>query len=583
MIEMELKEKLKLLPKQPGCYLMEDSKGEVIYVGKAKNLSNRVRSYFTGAHNEKTTMMISEIADFSYVITNSEQESLLLEINLIKRYLPKYNIRLVDDKTYPFILITNEPHPRLLVIRSKNMTEKAFGPFPNAYSARETVDILNKLYPFRKCKNIPKEACLYYHIGQCLAPCINEVPLDSYDDMIKEVTRFLKGDTKEVLDKLKSLMKKASDNLEYEKANEYKEMIMHIEKTTEKQIISLNDLKDRDFISYAYNEDEIAIQILMMRSGQISDTHQVVFSYVGSADEVALNYIDQIYGSNLYIDEILFDEMFDIDELRLRFKNKAIIPKIGDKKKIIKLAHKNAKEILENQNLIYKHQQDINLENDKKLKEIFKRDIKRIEVFDNSGLFGTNLVSAMIVYDNHQFLKHEYRKYNLRVVKHQDDYGALKEVIYRRYYRVLMEDLPIPDLILVDGGKGQVNVTLEVINSLRIDTLVAGLKKDDKHKLYSIIFNDREYVLKKNSNLYKMLGKISDEIHRYAVSFHKQSRLKTNFKSPLDSIPGIGKKRKEILLKNFDTIENIKNASIEEFKKIGIGEKLAKRIKEELK
>lgn len=382
---------------------MKDQDDEVIYVGKAKNLRNRVKSYFVGAHNEKTTLLISEIRDFSYLITNNELESLILEINLIKRYLPKYNIKLVDDKSYPYITFSKDDYPRLIVFRSNIPTEKGFGPYPNGYSARMTVDLLNKIYPFRKCRIIPKKPCLYYHLGQCLAPCINDVSKKEYDDMIKEVTKFLKGDTKKVLDLLTRKMLESSDKLEFEKANEYKEMINHINTTSEKQIISLADLKDRDIIAYAYNEENIAIQILLMRNGSITDTYQTIFSYIGDPYETTLNYIDQLYLDHLYVDELLFSNQFKIEDLEIRYKKKAMIPLIGDKKKMVDLAYQNAKENLENYFKIYQHREDINLEIEKSLYELFGKEINYIEAFDNSQLFGTSPVSAMIVYKNHDF------------------------------------------------------------------------------------------------------------------------------------------------------------------------------------
>ena len=561
---------------------MKDEHDEIIYVGKAKNLRNRVRSYFVGAHNEKTTMLISEIRDFSYVLTNSEQESLILELNLIKRYLPKYNIRLVDDKSYPFITFSKGDYPRLVVHRSKKPSTKAFGPYPNGYSARVTVDLLNKIYPFRKCLNIPNKACLYYHIGQCLAPCINEVDKKEYDNMIKEVTKFLKGDTKEVLDMLTVKMTEASDNLEFEKANEYKEMINHINAISEKQVVSLADFKDRDIISYSYNDEQIAIQILLMRNGQITDTHQTVFSYIGNPYEAALNYVDQLYLDQVYVDELLFSNDFKIEDLKLRFKNKAAIPQIGDKKKMVDLATKNAIENLVNYSKLYSHQQDINLKLDQSLYELFNREINHIEAFDNSGLFGTAPVSAVVVYKNHQFSKNEYRKFNLKTTT-DDDYQSFREVVYRRYYRILMFDQKLPDLILVDGGKGQVNAAQSVIDDLNLDILVAGMKKNIKHEFEALIFENEEVKISPNTDLFKMFSKIDEEVHRFVINFHRQVRYRKTFKSPLDGIRGIGSKRKEALLRHFETIENIKNAPLEEFSKIGISEKLAQKVKEELK
>jgi excinuclease ABC subunit C len=579
---LNFKNKLSLLPDKPGCYLMKDQDDEVIYVGKAKNLRNRVKSYFVGAHNEKTTLLISEIRDFSYLITNNELESLILEINLIKRYLPKYNIKLVDDKSYPYITFSKDDYPRLIVFRSNIPTEKGFGPYPNGYSARMTVDLLNKIYPFRKCRIIPKKPCLYYHLGQCLAPCINDVSKKEYDDMIKEVTKFLKGDTKKVLDLLTRKMLESSDKLEFEKANEYKEMINHINTTSEKQIISLADLKDRDIIAYAYNEENIAIQILLMRNGSITDTYQTIFSYIGDPYETTLNYIDQLYLDHLYVDELLFSNQFKIEDLEIRYKKKAMIPLIGDKKKMVDLAYQNAKENLENYFKIYQHREDINLEIEKSLYELFGKEINYIEAFDNSQLFGTSPVSAMIVYKNHDFFKEGYRKFNLKTAN-QDDYQQIKEVVYRRYYRLLMEDKMLPDLILIDGGLGHVNAALSIIEDLKLDILVAGMKKNKKHEFELIIYNNEQIIMSKNSTLYKFFLNISQEVHRFAITFHRQVRFRETFKSPLDGIKGIGIKRKEKLINHFGTIEAIKEATIDEIVKLGFSLKLAKKIKEELK
>ncbi len=579
---MDFKEKLQLLPNKPGCYLMKDINDEVIYVGKAKNLKNRVKSYFVGAHNEKTTLLISEIRDFSYLITNNELESLILEINLIKRYLPKYNIKLVDDKSYPYITFSKDKYPRLIVMRSNVPTEKAFGPYPNGYSARITVDLLNKIYPFRKCRIMPKKPCLYYHLGQCLAPCINEIDQFKYQEMIKEVTRFLKGDTKKVLELLTSKMLEASDQLEFEKANEYKEMINHINTTAEKQIISLADLKDRDIIAYANNEESIAIQILLMRNGSITDTHQTIFSYVGNPYEAALNYLDQLYLDHLFVDELLFSNQFKIEDLAIRYKKKALIPQIGDKKKMVDLAYQNAQENLDNYYKIYQHREDINLEIERNLYELFNKEVNYIEAFDNSQLFGTSPVSAMIVYRNQDFDKDGYRKFNLKTAN-QDDYQQIKEVIYRRYYRLLMEDKRLPDLILVDGGKGHVNAAKSVIDDLRLDVLVAGMKKNKQHEFESLIYNDQEIKLSKNSHLYKLFLKINEEVHRFAITFHRQVRFRETFKSPLDGIKGIGVKRKEKLINHFGTVDAIRKASVDEIVKLGFNIKLAQKIKEELK
>lgn len=568
-------EKLKYVPTNPGCYLMKDKDDEVIYVGKAKNLKNRVKSYFTGAHNEKTTRLIQEISDFSYVIANNERESLILEMNLIKQYKPKYNIRLTDDKTYPYIEITSEEHPRLLVVRTKNPKGKLFGPYPNVYAARETANLLNRLYPFRKCDTIPNTACLYYHIGQCLGPCIND---NLNYDFVTEVEKFLKGDTKIVLDKLNKEMLDASNLMLYEKASEYRDMINAIKETTAKQIINLNDFKDRDVIGYAYNKEDIALQILMIRKGQMIDEHQIVFSYINDYKEALFSYLNQYYEHKVP-DEILFPNMIDEEELLDLFGKKVVIPKIGDKKKLVDMALKNAEHDLEHYFMLYRHKDEAKLKALNELSELLNIKVNNIEIFDNSQLFGTSAISAMVSFKNLKFNKKMYRKYHLQS-EPNDDYGAMREVIYRRYFRLLKENSEMPDLILVDGGKGHITQALEVLNSLNLKIKVCGLKKDKRHNLETLVYDDKEIHLLKQSELYKFLGSLSEEVHRFALDFHRKTRGKSAISSPLDDIKGIGPKRKKLILERFQTYEELKNASVEELKKLGLTDQIIQDMKE---
>lgn len=575
---MHLKDKIQLLPTEPGCYLMKNSHDDVVYVGKAKNLKNRVKSYFTGAHNEKTTRLVSEIRDFNYVLTNSEHESLILEMNLIKQYLPKYNIRLIDDKTYPYIEITEEKHPKLQVVRQKDIQGRVFGPYPNVYSARETVRLLNRLYPFRKCETLPKKACLYYHIGQCLAPCIHKDV--TYDDTIKELTRFLKGDTKEVLQKLNQDMHEASEQMQYEKAIEYRDMINHIEQTTEKQIINLNDYKDRDAISFAYSKDDIAMAILMMRQGKIIDHHQIVFAYVGEVMDNVLSYLQQFYEFQVP-DEILFSERFALHELEPLFGKKVVIPQKGDKKKLTDLASKNADYDLEHHFMLYRHKDEKRQKALEDLAELIKKPVKYIEIFDNAQLFGTAPISALVVFKEHSFDRKNYRKYHLQTTTN-DDYQAMKEVTYRRYQKLLLEEKTMPDLILVDGGKGQLSAAKEVLDSLGLSISIAGLKKNQKHTLEALVFEGQVIPLLKQSELYKFLLKMSEEVHRFAITFHRETRKKNAHASVLDGISGLGEKRKKLLLSHFTSIDAIKQATVEQLRELGIPEAVAKSIKEEL-
>lgn len=580
MIVLNLKDKIALLPTEPGCYLMRNEEDQVIYVGKAKNLKNRVKSYFTGAHNEKTTRLVSEIRDFSYVLTNSEHESLILEINLIKQYLPRYNIRLVDDKTYPYIEITDEAYPKLEVVRQKDLIKgKVFGPYPNVYGARETVRLLNRLYPLRKCESLPKKACLYYHIGQCLAPCIHK-DVD-YKDTISEIQKFLKGDTKDVLKRLEEEMAKASEDLAYEKAIEFRDMILHIESTTEKQIINLNDFKDRDAISFAFSKDDISLQILMMRSGKIIDHHQIVFSYVGDVMDAVLSYLQQFYEDHMP-DELIFSERFNWLDIEPHFGKKALIPQKGDKKKLTDLASKNADYDLEHHYMLYRHKEETKQKALDDLSELIHHQVRHIEIFDNAQLFGTAPISALVVYKDGAFDKKSYRKYHLQTTTN-DDYQAMKEVTYRRYQKLLVEQGVFPDLILVDGGKGQLNAAQEVLNDLGLNIKIAGLKKNQKHTLEALVYQNQVMPLLKQSEIYKFLIKLSEEVHRFAIDFHRKTRDKQSIKSPLDDIPGIGDKRKKAILSHFKSIEDIKEASLETLKSLGIPESIATKIKEGLK
>ncbi|MBU1141379.1 MAG: excinuclease ABC subunit UvrC [Firmicutes bacterium] len=576
---MNLKEKIALLPSEPGCYLMQNENKDIIYVGKAKKLKNRVKSYFSGAHNEKTTRLVLEIRDFSYVLTNSERESLILESNLIKQYLPKYNIRLMDDKTYPYIELTKEKHPRLQVVRKKHAKGKIFGPYPNVYAARETARLLNRLYPLRKCEAMPKKACLYYHIDQCLAPCIhNEV---DYNEILIQISNFLKGDTKAVLNMLENEMQQASIEMAYEKAAEFRDMINHIDSTIEKQIINFNDFKDRDVISYAFNKDDVALEILVMRQGKMVDHHQIVFAYVGDVMDSVTSYLQQFY-EQMTPDELLFSTRFMVEDVEPFFGKKAIIPQIGDKKKLTEMATKNADYDLEHHFMLYRHKDEQKQKAQDELSKLIQHPVDHIEIFDNAQLFGTAPISALVVYRHGDFERKSYRKYHLQTTTN-DDYQAMKEVTYRRYQKILMENLDIPDLILVDGGKGQLNAAQEILDSLNIDIKIAGLKKNNKHMLEALVYKNEVIPLLKQSELFKFLFKLSEEVHRFAIDFHRSTRNKIAVSSPLDEISGIGDKRKKALLSHFSSIEDIKNASEEALSELGIPKSVILQIRKVLK
>ncbi len=578
MINLD-KEKLSLLPNEPGCYLMLDQSGDVIYVGKAKNLKNRVKSYFVGAHNAKTELLVSEIADFNYIVTNSEQESLILEFNLIKQHAPRYNIRLIDDKSYPYIEITTEKDPMLVVSRyaTVDKKKKLFGPYPNSTSARETLKLLQRLYPLRRCDPISKKPCMYYHMGLCLGPCTHQEV--DYEPNIKAITKFLKGDTKEVLNDLKKRMQEASSALEFEKALEYRDMIKHVEQTTEKQIISLNDFKDRDFISYAFNEDDLAIHILNMRQGRILDFHQNIISYVGEPKDAFLLYVKSYYDRVLLPDELIFDEQIDEEILKLYFGQKISIPKKGDKKKMIDLCHKNAQEELNHYFKLFRSKVEKTSDALDELSKVVGKKINHIEVFDNAQLFGTAPISGMIVWKDHHFERKMYRKFHLKTTTN-DDYQAMKEVIYRRYQRVLIEQQRLPDLICVDGGKGQVSAALEVIGELNLGVPILGLKKDQFHRLEGYVYQGEVTPLDKKGNLFSVLAKLSEEVHRFTITFHRDTKNRKDYSSVLDHIKGLGKERKKMLLSKFRSLDDIKNASIDELRSIGLPDKVVKAIKE---
>lgn len=575
---MDIKEKLKILPKQPGCYLMKDINNKVIYVGKAKNLFNRVRSYFIGSHNAKTTLLVQNINDFEFVVTSSELESLILEINLIKKYDPKYNIKLTDDKTYPYITITDEKYPKVITTRRK-IKGKVYGPYPNVLACRETVDLINKVYPFRKCNKLPNKVCLYYHLNQCLAPCVNK-DID-YNPYIKKTRSFLNGNNKEIIKDLEEKMNYYSDKLEYERAIEYRNLINSINQTTEKQKIILTDLQNRDIIGYYYDNDDVSIQIFFMRKGKIIQTHKDIISYVDNPIDNIINYISQFYLSeNHYIPKEILIRNLDLSNLEEVIKTKFITPLKGEKKKLLDLAFENAKIELESNKELTRNKLEKQVSQVDSLKSLLKLDyLRRIECFDNSHIFGSNPVSAMVVYIDGKPSKNDYRKYVLKTITKPDDYKAMEEVIYRRYYKVLIDNLERPDLIIIDGGLGQVNVCLKVLNDFNLKIPVIGLKKDNHHKTHSIIYNNKELPLSNKMPYYKLLLDIQEEVHRFAITFHRKTRSKLMYESVLDDIKGIGKKRKTLILKTFKNIDEIKNATYDDYKKIGINKDLVDEIK----
>lgn len=580
------KEKLALLPSKPGCYIHKDKNGNVIYVGKAKNLKKRVSSYFNKIHTGKTKALVDNINDFEYIVTNSEIESFILEINLIKKYSPKYNILLKDDKTYPYIELTNEKYPRVKIIRTKTRKKtksKLFGPFPNVVSARKTVDLINRIYPLRKCNTLKKDLCLYYHINECLGYCKYNISKEQIDLMIKEIIEVLNGNYKEITKKLEEEMFKESENLNYEKALELKKMIEDVKTTISKQIVVSNVKYNFDVFGYYVKDNYLSIETLFIRKGIIIGRVHKIFDITDEINDVYLRYITNFYEKYELPKEIIIQDENDISLLSTYLNTKVNCPKKGDVKHILDMAINNA-EIYLNENLeIVKKDLKIKKEVLEKLKSLLNlTSLKRIDLFDNSHLFGTYYVGCMVVYEDLEPNKNLYRKYKISLdVK--DDLSAMKEVIYRRYYRMLLDKEVYPDLIIIDGGSLQIKVVVEVLNSLGLSIKVIGLKKDDKHKT-NIIVDDNlnEISIKQDNHLFLYLTKMQDEVHRFAISFHRDLKSKGSLESVLSNVSGLGDKRRTALLKKYGSLKKIEEASIDELKSI-IPEEIAKNLKKYLK
>ena len=568
----KLKSKLLNLPMQPGCYLMKNINGNIIYVGKAKKLKNRVNSYFRGKHTGKTLRLINEIDDFEYIVVNSEIESLILEINLIKKYDPKYNILLRDDKSYPYIELTNSEVPTLRVIRNLNKKRRIshlFGPFPNVTAARNTVNLLNRIYPLRKCNTYQKKPCLYYHINECLGYCTNKVDKEKIDSMKSEIIKFLNGDHSIVTDKLKEKMNYESSLMHFEKALEYKKMLDYINITLTNQEVELKDNIDRDIFGYYFDKGYISIVVFFIRGSKIISRNSKIYDIVDDVDEELTRYIARFYNNLNKPKEILVPNIVDDDLLTNYLNLNVKIPKKGEKLTLVNNACNNAKILLEEKfELIKKDEEKTMIANDE-LRRLLNLDyLSRIEIFDNAHLFGTYNVSGMVVYVDGKPYKNDYRKFKISIDTN-DDYSTMKEVIYRRYFKVLKDNLIRPDLIIVDGGIGQVNVARGVIDSFCLNIPVIGLKKDNKHTTNSIIgVNNEEILIDKKSNLFYLLERMQDDVHEFTINYHKKIRSKGSLSSLLDNIEGIGEKRKKELLKKYKTVNKMKEASIEEFEEI---------------
>ncbi len=577
-----MKEKLKIIPEKPGCYLYKNKEGVIIYVGKAKNLKRRVNSYFNKIQTGKTKALIDQIDSFEYIVTNSETESLILEINLIKKYNPKYNILLKDDKTYPYIVLTNDKYPSLKIIRSKNRKKlkgKVFGPFPNVTSAKNMVNSINRIYPLKKCDPIRKKLCLYYHIGECLGYCEKEIDKEIQNNMIEEITKVLNGDYKFLTNRLKDKMNIASENLEYEKALELKTLIEDIETTINKQIIVSNIRYNFDVFGYYEKDNFLAIETLFIREGVvIGQINKILTDYIDK-DDAYTRYILDFYDKYTLPKKVIVNDVENIKDIEEVLNIQISIPQKGDIKKILEMANNNA-EISSKKKIeeISKSTKErYNAINDLKTILGLKK-LERIELFDNSHLFGTYYVGGMVVFRDFLPDRNEYRKYKIDI-NTKDDLNAMKEVFYRRYQRALLEKTELPDLIIVDGGSLQINAALEVLNSLKLDLPIVGLKKNKSHKTSKLVLANLTEIDIKNQNLFVYLYKMQEEVHRFAITYHRNIKNKGMLTSVLEDIPGIGEKRRKELLKKYPSLIKIKNASIEELSEI-LPEETAKSLLE---
>ena len=584
-----IKSKLELLPTSPGCYIHKDKNGTIIYVGKAKNLRNRVRSYFRGSHDTKTEALVSEIVDFEFIVTESNIEALLLEINLIKENKPKYNIMLKDDKSYPFIKITNERYPRLIITRQVKKDEGLyFGPYPDVGAANEIKRLLDRIFPFRKCTNPPSKVCFYYHIGQCMAHTICKKDEAYFKSMAQEVSDFLKGQDDKIIDDLKGKMAVAAQTMEFERAAEYRDLIQAIGTLRTKQRVMAKDLQNRDVFGYYVDKGWMCVQVFFVRQGKLIERDVNLFPYYNDPDEDFLTYVGQFYQekSHLVPNEVLIPQDIDEEAVKALVDTKIVKPQRGEKKQLVNLAIKNARVSLEQKfNLLEKSVEKTQgaIENLGRLLQIPTP--VSIESFDNSNIMGTSPVSAMVVFVNGKPSKKDYRKYKIKTVVGPDDYASMREVIRRRYGRVQRDGLTPPDLIVIDGGQGQVNIAKQVIQEeLGLDIPIAGLQKNDKHQTHELLFGDPLEVveLSRNSQEFFLLQRIQDEVHRFAITFHRQLRSKNSFSSQLDGIDGLGPKRKQNLMKHFKSLTKIKEASVDEIVGVGVPRAVAEAVQRKL-
>ena len=585
--EIMFKEELKLVPHLPGSYQMIDKNGIIIYVGKAKDLNKRLHSYFRGTCTGKTALMVSEVDHFTYIVTKTETESFILELNLIKKYDPKYNIMLRDDKTYPYIEYVSKPYPRLKVSRyieiKKSDKKKLFGPYPNAYAARRIVNLLNRLYPLKKCEGNPKKVCLFYHIGECLGYCINDIDQTKVNEMENELLSFLRGNDDILKQKLLTKIQMFSDKLNFEKALELKKELDYINVVLDKQKVELHDFINRDIISYYYQNGYLSIQIFFIRNGKLLGGHSNIINAVDNPDEEANFYVYSYYQNHEKPKEIIVDDFFDNDILSKLLDIKVIKVSKGTKKDLVKMTYMNAKLTLEREIDAFIRSENRTIKAHERLREILDLpSLNRIEIFDNSNLFGSYSVSGMVVFKNGQPSKNDYRKFKISLDKN-DDYHTMMEVIYRRYFRLLTEKKEMPDLIIVDGGETQIKACYESLHQLNLNLNVVGLKKDDNHRTKALIRGTdlMEIPLDNEKDVFNYLTVMQDEVHRFTITYHKQIRSKGSLASVLSNVDGIGSERQKMLLRKFGSLEKIRNASLEELKKV-LSEKVALELKKYL-
>ena len=582
-MNLTLQKKLELLPDNPGCYLYKDNIGEIIYVGKAKNLKNRVKSYFTGTHNKKTQTLVSKIEDLEYIIVNSEKEALLLENNLIKKYRPYFNIRLKDDKSYPYLMITKEEHPRLLMTRKykKNNKNIYFGPYVDIKSAMEVKKILDKIYPLRKCNPVEKRPCMYYQIGECSGPCAKKINADVYKEQISKIRSFLTGNTKEILTDLKNKMQEHVKNLEFEAAGQIHNYIKSIEVSVQNQVVADSNIIDRDYIGFSFNNDYICIQIFLSRLGNIIERKVEYFSLYDNPEQILYSYLMQYYAFNKLPKEIYIDEV-DGSLLSDVVNCKVIVPKKGNHRKILDTVKDNANHYLNNNLAIEElKERKLQVTLNNIAEKLGVESVNSIDAFDNSNIMGVDAVSVKVNFTNGKKNTYNYRKFKIDESMGINDVQTMKEVLYRNY----KDKKTNTELLIVDGGKNHLNVAIDVVhNQLKLTQIkIIGLAKNDKHITEYIITDDYEIIeFPKTSAEYLFFKQIQDEVHRFAITYHRATKTKNMFNSSLDNIEGIGKVRKNLLLRSFDSLDDIKNASEEKLIKLGIPKEVVKNLQNKL-